>query len=213
MAFWLYRGGQQIYDFNGGRALWGETWLTEDPPIGGHSQAEISSVSSRLRAPFGVAADRPFIKSVFFFDLLWPPPARSTGTLQAPSALTGTLNPAAPEAAFRLQRVGASGRFGRIAVPILEDKWFADLPHRRHVDMEFLAPLVMSDPFLYPMSFTTFLGRHFQNVLFNRRNHTWEPIVRYELHPNPIRIWNRWRPTPTPPHVEGSPLWAPSVEF
>jgi hypothetical protein len=90
-----------------------------------------------------------------------------------------------------LSASGSTG-VGRICFPILTDTYYTDLPHRRHVDVSTLAPLIAANLELRPKSFTLF-GTVYTNVIFNRRLMTYTPLHNYQLLENPVRVWQRWR--------------------
>lgn len=80
--------------------------------------------------------------------------------------------------------------------PILLDSWFTDLPRRRHIDMGRFGPLVPAVGAGWPSTVFDQFGRRYDNVIFHRKTLTWTPLTHYELHPNPVRIWQRWKPVP-----------------
>src|SRR6478672_2409076 len=56
-------------------------------------------------------------------------PAMLASVTGGPALPTGS-----PEAAVRLQRVGAAGGLGRLAIPIIDTSLFTDAPHLRQID-------------------------------------------------------------------------------
>jgi len=188
--FWLYRAGVDCRCFGPHRVLFSETWRTEDPPVSTvNTRAGLNLAAQRLHSIFGFTSNEPVWFSRSFWEQLWPKPSVLENVMDVELA---QLNPAAPEACFRLQRVGASSALGLIRVPICSDLSFTDLPHRRHVDVATLAPLMAANLGSFPMSFASG-GRTYTNVIFNRRDFTYEPVASYRLLESTCRVWQRWR--------------------
>lgn len=191
--FWIYRTGRAGIDKNRKRYLFSWTWVSTDPP---HALDAIGTVLSNLSDylvfPFGFGAVPKYGATHFFGDQVWPYPLRISGSTVLPFFGTVQLNAAAPEACFRLQRVGAAGGLGRILFPIPDDAWYTDLPHRRHINTAPLQALldVYLTPFIGPYSGS---GRTYRSCIFHRRTQSYELVTDHRLLENPVRVWQRWR--------------------
>jgi hypothetical protein len=202
--FWLYRVGLYVVDSHSRRALFSETWLSEDPEIMDPAFGiTLQLIAVLMRTPFGNHASLMYTNYLPFYERIYPQQALFTNFTAATPAGSPPLNPNAPEAAFRLRRVGASGtsQIGRICYPILDDTFYTDLPHRRHVDVATLSTYLSAAA--DPLRFTRVPsgGRVYKQVIFNRRQLTWTPVTHYELMSNPVRIWQRWRGYDIPDRV------------
>jgi len=150
----------------------------------------MATCSNRLTGIFGgsSAESRPW-HSLFWEQLLPKPNVQEVPLLVEPFG----LNPAAPEASFRLQRVGAAGGIGLIRPPIVDDGTFVDRPHRRRINLSTYAPLMAANLGAQPMTVTSG-GRTYLNVIFSRVDHSWEPVSFYRLLPSTCRVWQRAEP-------------------
>lgn len=214
MSFWLYRTGLNWIDVNGHRAILSETWISEEPPV-----SEIQTyiffqyAGQRLATPFGTG-DVPhylFATTRWFGEELHPQVRVITNLQDHNVANQPVLSSTAPEACFRLQRVGAAtsgARPGRIAYPILEDRWFTDLPRRRHVDVDYLRPHLEANLDNWPNELN-WPGRTFKNVIFHRKSFTWTLVDHYELQPSTCRLWQRWHTYPPKPGHTNDARWSP----
>jgi len=197
LPFWLYRTGLYFLDGFAKRAMFGETWLSTDVEASVTDvNLEMNAANELLKHPFTSAAGMPaYAQYSKFVEIIYPRHKILTGFNWSP--MSGTiLNPDAPEAAFRLQRVGAlasgSSGVGRLCPPIHLDNWYTDVPQRRHVDLSVLAPKIAAGIETFP-KVRTRSGRTYTNVVFNFRALTWTAVDHYNLITNPVRIWNRWR--------------------
>lgn len=126
-------------------------------------------------------------------ECIWPKvkclrPLNPTNTNHGP-----VLNTHAKEAAVRLQRVGADGSLGRIFLPILDDTWFTDPPHRRHIDASHWNSLLPSGLGGGPFTWTH-TSRTYHLAIVHRKDLSWTQVTSYNVLPSVCRIWNRWRP-------------------
>lgn len=196
-TFWLYRTGRSLVDSNFHRYIFGETWASTDPegPL-----IDLTTVlgtrANQMATPFGVHAGLLYTNGASYWERIFPKRQVLSLINTTPRPFVTPLNAAAPEAAFRLQRVGAhvsgSRGIGRLCLPILTDTYYLDLPHRRHVDVATLAPFIAANIEVLPKSIT-YNGRTYTNCIFDRRDLSWTPLDHYNLLPNPVRIWQRWR--------------------
>lgn len=209
-TFWLYRFGLYFIDHDSHRYLFSETWRSDaDLHALGVVFTVRDMVCQRLQFPFGSPGPFNYSFAGHFMNQIWP----SSGPLQAnffaPQAAPPHLNSAAREAALRMQRVGASGgagKIGRINFPILSDAVFTDLPHRRHVDVATLRPLLATGLNSYPNTIVQPYGT-LTNVIWHRATKTTDLVDHYYLQESTTRIWQRWRPfTPAP---GANPSWFP----
>lgn len=184
---------------NGQRAIWSHTWISFNDPGSGRDGIVENGYHPVghyvLFAPFGTSL-QPSLQSLghAFVQRIFPDHQGKPLLLSQPNA-HGQLGVGAPEAAFRLHRVGASGpqsNDGRIHIPILSDSWFVDVPRRRRVNVALLQPLLdaQNNPSMHQFSF---FGRTFYDVVFHRRTTTWTPVTRWVLKPSAARFWQRWR--------------------
>lgn len=208
-TFWLYRCGVGIFDSHFRRALFSETWLSTQPEVTtAATVTALTGAAVRLNSFWAGSFPRPTYTGRGFIERLWPNPRWSNLQIVGPGFLHSTLNINAPEAAFRLQRVGDSDAVGRLTLPILLDTWFTDLPHRRHVDMANFLPRVREVNSSWQNELNLF-GRTYTNVIFHRRSWTWTPVESYRLLENPVRIWERWRTYTQPPHNSSTASFIP----
>jgi hypothetical protein len=189
--FWLYRGGVNVLTIPPRHVVFSETWVTNDAPVSNvNTRIGMATCTNRLTAVFGGFTPEAPGWSGLFWQQLWPKP----GVHESPIPVQPfSLNLNAPEASFRLQRVGSSGALGLIRLPILSDSSYTDLPHRRRVNVAILAPLMAANLGAAPMSITSG-GRTYTNVIFNRSTFTWDTVATYRLLPSTCRVWQRWRP-------------------
>lgn len=191
---------------DGHRFLASETMVSTTP---GESIATVGITATVWanvwKFPFGTGEGYSLWQANAGWVRLWP----SQNQIFTPVAQQAiALNSTAPEACFRLQRVGAANGLGRINLPILADKYFTDLPHRRHVTVSDLQPLLdarvaaWANPIGGP-------AQSFYRAIVHRRQKTWEPVVRYQLLRNPTRIWRRWRQYDFEERGEIDSTWAP----
>lgn len=188
--FWLYRYCVEDIDFNGHRAIFTQTVLSEEPEAGiVATRNAVGTLMVSMTAPYGFSLDGSLYFFHSFVERIWPGPKWTTNST---SPGLSNLAPTSPECSARLQRVGASGGLGRTCIPILKDSMYTDLPHKRHMDVATWEPIMQAAlaPTLTPI---TVAGRTYTNVIFHRKDLTWEPVIGYTLKPNPIRIWQRWR--------------------
>jgi hypothetical protein len=168
----------------------------------------MSDAVSEMRMPFGPSNVNLYNFTTPITDLYnnSAPFFSASPVTASPSA--HHLNPNAPEACFRLQRVGADGSLGRILFPILTDDYYLDLPHRRQIDVATLQPLI--DANLGGHGFSYSIGdMTLQNVIYHSRLGTYSNVVSYRLLPNPIRKWQRWRSYPPAAGVRDDHTWHP----
>ena len=186
--FWLYRTGYNCLLSGYTHCIFSETWITADPPTSNvDTRIACLTAAARLSNIFGgfSAESRPW--SSHFWEQIWPKP----NVQEIPINVEGWLaNSAAPEACFRLQRVGATGRVGQIRLPILDDTTFTDRPHRRRIDVGTYRPLMNANLGTWPQTFV-YLTRTFFNVIFDRRSFTWDNVDHYELRESTSRQWQR----------------------
>lgn len=205
--FWLYRCGITARDNNDHRFISSYTWLTTDPHDAS-TNAALLFFALQLAAPFAsLNSTLRYTPVQRFAEEIWPQPRflASSGT---PSPWPQGLNVNAPEACFRLQRVGAAGGLGRTLLPILSDDWYLDLPHRRRIDRNYLEPLLLAGLGTFPTSQTAG-SRTYKQVIFHRKDFTWEQVTTYRLLDNPCRRWQRWRTYPPSPPRSDDATWVP----
>lgn len=194
MAVWFYRVGMVSIDVNHRRAFWSETWVaTTAAPSDALVSADLAFCAGMLGSPFGNQHASLIYNGQLVIDELFPRVKNLRGYSQSYLLPQTVLNPAAPEAGFRLQRVGASGRPGRLCPPIQSDDWFTDLPRRRHVKADDLQDLLDNPLYQHPQSVTGPSGRTYQNCIIRRNTLAYEPVTHYIIQPNPVRFWSRWR--------------------
>lgn len=172
------------------RAIVSQTWMLDPLPTipPGRASHIAFAANMLLNACSPHGADDLHLWQPFN-QQIWPSFSLSTPMSFGP---VGTpLNVAAPEAALRLQRVGADGSLGRIGFPILNDAWFTDRPHRRQVDLALVNSRFASGLYASPQSFT-FAGGIIQNVIIHRAAKTYSLVDHFDLLPNPVRYWKRW---------------------
>lgn len=194
--FWLYRTGLYAVDSNHKRALFSETWLSTDPEAVDHNTFNTLRLCAVLmQTPFGTRPHLTYTNYLTFSERLYPVQLLADHFSATPIPGAPPLNANAPEAAFRLRRVGATGDrpYGRICYPILDDTYFTDLPHRRHIDVATLSGYLSAAAEPLRFTRTSPEGRVYKQVVFNRSDLTWVNVTHYDLQPNPVRIWQRWR--------------------
>lgn len=204
-----------IYSIDAAHRRWfaSETWAADDAV----PEFVINTVSTvmmpYLRLPFGTAAGAPqYSAAVRFYQQIYPPNGVHFYAVGMNPPVGPRLNDSAPEAAFRLQRVGVAGSGappGRICYPILSDASFTDLPHRRRVNLSVLAPQLASAWSSRPYHITTF-GYTMHLALWHRRSLSWTQVESHQLLQNPVRIWERWRRYPNEGHtLSEDARWSP----
>lgn len=196
----LYRIGLYGLDHSGHRWVVSETWYSDTLLTVGTFGVAAASLTQWLQVPFGA---RTGYDSYFpcgrYWERLWPAsfgPVARTNWLTP--GLGPSLNPNAPEAAYRLQRVGAGGAAGpkgRICYPILSDAAYEDLPHRRQIKVAELQQALDEGWRDRPLNGGSSYG-YLRPVIFHRRTMTVTDVTNYVLEPNPVRCWQRWRPYP-----------------
>lgn len=189
----FFRAGVTHLTSVGYRAMVTQTWCLDPLPTNPIAYASLYAYTwTRLleaMQPHGtddLHLWQPFIQQI------WPTISSSSPVMFSPVIGGATLNAAAPEAAVRLQRVGADGSLGRMAWPITDDSWFTDRPHRRHVDVSHINSRFQFGLFAAPQSYS-FVGGTITNVIIHRAAKTYSPVDHFEVLDNPIRIWARWR--------------------
>lgn len=192
---WIYRIGLCGVDTNGRRMIISQTWLSEQaeastgPPV-----TTFRAIGQTLRRPFGAIAALSYDHYNAFSEVVYPKRRLVEAPIFFHPGASEALNPAAPEAAFRLQRVGAtvsgSKGLGRICFPIRTDTYYTDLPHRRKIDVATLAPLIAANLELQPKVYVV-AGRTYTNVVFSRWSMDYTPVDHFNLLENPVRIWER----------------------
>lgn len=193
----IYRCGLAAWDVNKHKAIFSHTWRSDDPETA-NTPYELAALAGQLIYIFNTyEADLTYGNWRAFGERIYPRRKILWTVLTSPTAFA-ELNPNAPEAAFRLQRVGAAGSVGHIFAPIRSDRYYLDLPHRRKVNVELLAPLLAEGIDRAPKTFSGYL-RTYTNVLVHRHDMTTELVVAHRLLPNPCRVWKRWRELPRPP--------------
>ncbi len=202
-------------DQNSHRCIWGETWLSEDPETSeADAKSVMDSAGGLLAFPFGLHTDLIYSGQPFWSARLYPKPKVLRALQTAPNiAFLPNLNTAAPESCFRLQRVGlaASGSkfVGRLCVPILTDRYYTDVPQRRHVDVTTLRPWLAAALGTYPKT-RVFGGRTYKNVVFSRAKLEWSPVDHYTLQESTVRVWQRWRTYDYATRGTGDATYTPS---
>lgn len=199
-SYYLYRIGYELLTPppTKHRCIWSETWLSESDEVSrSATRGDLSAVAvASLQNPWAtfdlnliVFGPQFFCQRLWPFDGNWYFPPNHT-----PGGFRSSLNPAAPEACFRLQRVGASDggeKLGRILFPILWDHYYTDLPHRRHVNVAPLQAYLDAAPFtnsIVPFG----SSRTYKRVIFHRATMTWTLVTSLRLLENPIRKWQRY---------------------
>jgi hypothetical protein len=191
------------------RYMFSQTWLAEFTTWNPFTWTVLMQiVANQLLNPFGNASPNIYDFTRTFIDLLHPAPPVFTSRLGVVQAGATPLNPAAPEASFRLQRVGADGSLGRLAFPILVDDYYLDLPHRRQIDVGAVDAELNVGLRTHPLTFTT-AGMTMTNIIWHRSLGTWTNVVSYRLLPNPIRKWQRSRTYPPSAGVRDDGTWHP----
>lgn len=189
----IWRVGCHLFHNGADRGLWSETWHfnTDIDNLPGYGTIMLN-LAMRIADPFGLLAGSGYSISRMFHTKLWPFPQRHFIDFGDHGVSDPPLNPAAPEAAFRLQREGELGSVGRMNYPIFNDNHFTDRPHRRHVDVALLRPLLAAHLGAAPRRYE-YLGWEWKTVIWHRKTRTWEDVIGYTLSPYPTRIWQRWR--------------------
>lgn len=193
---WVYRVGLYFVDRNGHRAMFSETWLSEQPEDNLNLVAgDMISIMQRLRFMFGPTPNPQVSLWRGFWNRIYPAPINAHNLYLGRDLVSTPLNVNAPEAALRLQRVGAKGDrtyCGRITVPVLDDTWFVDLPHRRRINLELVNSWLDAGIRTMWQSFTI-RSRTYTHVVYSRRDSSWASVTAYILRPSTVRIWQRWR--------------------
>lgn len=165
-----------------------ESWLSLTPPNTPDDSFQAMRIcAQRLRFPFGFPSTEGWDFPVRYSEQIWPKPGAVLGPIDV---FPGLLNLNAPEASFRLQRVGASGKLGLVRLPILDDATFVDPPHRRRIDVSVWGPALAANMGTASQS-VTWNGRTYQNVIYDRFDQSWENVVGYQLQPSTCRVWQR----------------------
>lgn len=194
---YLYRVGLHWTDHERRRYFVTQTIASTEPEVSQNQTLQgLLFFFEQMRYPFGGATDAVYGHCYPRYQRFWPTPGWTVGLNMtiAPNA-SHDLFSGAPEAAFRLQRVGAYGSrsIGRMSYPILASDWFTDPPHFRHVDVDrFNAEL--ADGLNSHEQQYTYLGRTYVNVILTRRDMSIEPVVAFRVLENPVRLWRRSRP-------------------
>lgn len=193
------------------RWLIAETWHCTDPAPSfsestGVAVGYIPFISAPFQArPFLAVGGRNLIQQLYpIMQYLVPMDWSVNG-------VASRLNQHAPEACFRLQRVGAGGsppKLGRIYFPILDDSLFTDLPHRRHVDATTLQGYLNAGLNSFPTEFTTFGGNTWTNCSINRVTNTFTRVMTRTILPSTMRRWHRFRRY-TPSSISDANKWQP----
>lgn len=200
----VLRAGLAHHGTDGHRWIASETWYCDSIMNDSTVSSALQFRCNQWRRPFGSGPGS------YFYDAL----GMTFQTIAGYGRLGGysiawsmsnppNLNPAAPEAAFRLQRVGADGaasKYGRICLPILDDTFYLDLPHRRQVNVDLLQPQLEAVTSLWLQVIPIEIG-FMRNIIFDRKNKRGTDVTSYRLLANPVRLWQRWRHYPTPPHT------------
>lgn len=207
----LYRCGLMWTDVNYHRWFITETWDADSQETNSAIVREVTrAIAENLATRFGVTADRRYGSVTGFAFQLKPLHRFVYENHTLIGGLAPVINTSAPEAAVRLQRVGAGSSddepIGRICYPILSDAWFLDSPQLRHVDVDTLQGWVNANDAANRYSRLR-NGITYRNVIFSRRTNSVTPVTHHVVKPNPIRIWRRWR-TYTGPHLYTVP-WCP----
>lgn len=196
--FWILRTGIYGVTPNNRHFIFSQTWQTFQTPITTPLLVPIyyNPSMAYLKHPFSdTRHDTTFAQA--FVQQIYPRPERSftfINTSHASNPGLGYLNESAPEASFRLQRVGAGvtpPKLGRINLPILDDATFTDLPHRRHVDASYWNSVLLlgTDPSHF--TYTAF-GHTFTNVIWHRESLSWTAVTGFRVLENTTRCWKRW---------------------
>lgn len=210
----LFRFGIWGIDPAGHRWIVTEMWYADTNLTTTQVSNVSGSICGWLTHPFGVGTGYDiYTGSGWVIKKLWPGSFAGRGLLGSFTVPRGpTLNVNAPEAAYRLQRVGASGAAGppgRMAYPILTDSFYLDLPRRRHVDAAELQQALDDGWASRPLDYGLPYG-HLRPVIYHRGLHAVTNVTSYRVLANPLRIWERWRTYPTAPHVPAADdYWHP----
>lgn len=203
----IYRSGVSFTDRNGHRCVFSQTYASEDP-IDGFEATVSSYFASQIRATLADPLDSTIQFWPLFGTRIWPTKGLLGGTVISRQNAVTPLNIHAPEAAARLQRVGASGALGRTCYPIVDDSLFTDLPHRRRVNVPLLQKR-LDDVIATWNQPEVLFGRRFYRCIWHKKSATWEPVVGWRVLPNTIRIWQRWKQFPLPKHVGNQQIYRP----
>lgn len=186
------------------RWMCSETWVRPGSAALSEAFAAYSLIWPQMLTPFGTSIPSlTYTSATSFYDYLFP--RETVGFYRSSLAVVSgpLLNVNAPEASFRLQRVGADGAatfLGRITYPIRTDTFYTDLPHRRHLNLAVLEPLRLAAQNSW-FKTLTLGGLTWVNSIIHRRTMTWTPLTSWRLLANPVRVWQRWRNYPEPGHV------------
>lgn len=200
----LWYWGMYGLDAERRRWMWGETWYFEPIPTPAFVQTVWAYDRAFVSAPFGRGGPwGDYDLGRTFGNKLWPSPTTTQPVRFLAAPFGPRLNDAAPEAALRLQRVGGTPPaqvLGRLCYPILNDAMFVDRPKRRTVNAAGLQ--VELD--------AAWANRqlHWQNgnehawcVIYSRKTDVVTPVTSYRVMPNPVRLWQRFRPYPQKYHT------------
>ncbi len=194
----LYRIGLVAVDHNGHRFMISETWVSDDADIPTPPTTTLfRPIGQRLRRIFGVGNGLDYTTmGNAWSEELYPHHRILEGPFGGPFVTTPVLNVNAPEAAVRLRRVGSTGSgttpVGRMLVPMQDDRWFTDIPHRRHVDAASLQTLVDANLNTQPLV-QTIGGHTYTCCIWHRSTQTYTPVDHYEVSDKVSRVWKRWR--------------------
>lgn len=209
MPLTVARFGLRCTDYNGVRVFFSETWSCPNWPAAAPPPSTLATARTfALGLPFGLtsAADYRFMPN--YARIIYPLGKPATASNGRPIGGTGQFSTTAPEAAFRLQRVGASGGLGRITFPILNDTAFTDLPRRRHINVSDWQPLLDANFNTWPNT-VTISGFVWTNCIWHWRTLTPEPVTTHRVLANPTRIWQRWEGYDWDAREPNDRFWAP----
>lgn len=215
--FWLYRCGIYTVDSNSHRAIISQTFVSTSDP-GGNTVPLLHGLAfaQNLWRPFGDGVNSAPHFWREFVEMLHPQRITIKGFVSTPLTTQPGLNPAAPEACVRLQRVGAAGTgsnlIGRLCIPVLDDTLFLDRPHRRHVDASFLQSKINANLGAQPSTLNFGFG-DYSLCIFHRRTFTWNVLDHYRVLPSTVRIWQRAKVYPWAIRGGGDSNWVPAVGF
>lgn len=206
--------GWQVYDVNFRRAIVGTTWvLPPQLPDMVVRQADLNNMCSAMR--YTSPANQPFNLRGWSLlqEQVYPTRIRYNQIPLARSVTARPLNPNAPEAAWRLQRVGVSGagKPGLLRYPIFDDSSFADLPRRRHVITPSALPFPGGGFGGDPHEYRGVFNQYWYHAIIRRDANSWEKVDHLTMLPNPIRIWQRWRQYEDDGSPDADFEWCPPV--
>lgn len=190
------------------RWLFTETWATSSLPDDAWWSRNAHYFGGWYGYPYGTYGPPCF--GQLLVQQLRPYPTR---TIVAPNIFaTGPmqgLGDLAPEAALRLQRVGAAGELGRVCIPIPVRTFYTDVPHCRHINVPLVQGYLNQGIFASASAYT-FDGITCRRVIFSRSTETAVNVVSYRLLANPVRIWRRWRRYDATAHTPPDTLFIPN---